>query len=335
MRISFIVEPFYTNNRIFALNDPVANRDGCQEPFARLRNVLEKRGVRLDTQDICPVTQADAVLFFNAPSRSSRHLQQARSCKIPIHVLALESEHIHLPNGDLEFLDSCQTVFTYRDDLVDGERYLQIRYPQKLREPRFAPWSGRRFACMLSGNKWSNHPAQLYGARLQVIEWYERNAPDRFDLYGPQWNMPLPKNLLMKASRRIPGLRSLFTPKFQVWCGVASNKEEIISRYRFCYCFENFSRPSGWITEKIFDAMFGGAVPIYWGPPNVKSLIPQECFINAAEFDSIADLDRFLLAKRDEDCIEYIEMARSFLNSSEAHVFSIDQFVGVIANRLA
>lgn len=335
MRIAFVVEPFFAGNRIFALNDPVANRDGCQEPFARLRATLAGLGLYLDTQDICPVEEADAVLFFNAPSRTDSHFRKARTRKLPIYVLALESEHIHPANADMNLLSTCKTVFTFRDGLADGKRYLQVRYPQKLRPPRREAWAARRFACMISGNKWAKHPSQLYGARLKTIQWYERNAPERLDLYGPQWDMPVPSNIVFRAARRLPIVRAWLAPRLRVWRGVAEDKESVISRHRFCYCYENFSTPNGWITEKLFDAMFGGAVPVYWGAAGTGAIVPKECFINAAEFDSIPELDRALLALTDQDCDAYTDAARSFLMGPVAQQFSIDQFVKTIADRLA
>ena len=47
---------------------------------------------------------------------------------------------------------------------------------------------------------------------------------------------------------------------------------EYISRYKFMICFENTSQKN-YITEKLFNAYYGGAIPIYWGCSNVNDYI--------------------------------------------------------------
>lgn len=45
------------------------------------------------------------------------------------------------------------------------------------------------------------------------------------------------------------------------------NKREYLKRYRFNLCPEN-SDSEGYVTEKIFDAISAGCIPIYWGSQN-------------------------------------------------------------------
>ena len=57
--------------------------------------------------------------------------------------------------------------------------------------------------------------------------------------------------------------------------GIISNKDEILSKYRFCLVIENMSEKS-FITEKIFHAINTGCVPIYLGAPNIKTLFQKK-----------------------------------------------------------
>ena len=52
---------------------------------------------------------------------------------------------------------------------------------------------------------------------------------------------------------------------------------------------------NGYVSEKISAPLYAGAIPIYWGAPDVKDYINPECFINVNDFDSF------------EDCIEYVK----------------------------
>lgn len=335
MNVSFFVEPFFQKNRIFSTTDPIANRDDCLVPFARLKSALAERGVHLDTFDLRPLDEADSIIFLNAPKHNDAAWQQAQKRGVPVHVLAMESEYIHTPNGDRELLDRCKTVFTYRDDWLDDRRYFPVRYSQNLRAPVVLPWTDRKFACMLAGNKWSSRPEELYSARLRVIEWYMEHAPARFDLYGPGWDLPTPSSLLRRIARKLPALRRAFAPHVAIWRGQVLSKQSVMSQYRFCYCFENFSGPFGWITEKLFDALFAGVVPVYRGDTNVINHIPAECFIDASNFRDTACLDTYLLSLGDEDCERIQAAGASYLASPVAQEFSIDTFVNTLVRRIA
>jgi hypothetical protein len=52
-----------------------------------------------------------------------------------------------------------------------------------------------------------------------------------------------------------------------------------------------------YVSEKVYDALAAGCIPIYWGAPNIGTYIPQEdSIINLAHYNNIAqlaaDLDR-------------------------------------------
>jgi len=57
---------------------------------------------------------------------------------------------------------------------------------------------------------------------------------------------------------------------------------------------------SWYITEKIWDAFYEGTVPVYFGPPEIKELVPPDSIIYHGDFASPADLADYLLAF-DED----------------------------------
>ena len=47
---------------------------------------------------------------------------------------------------------------------------------------------------------------------------------------------------------------------------------------------------SGYMTEKLFDCLYAGVIPLYLGPPNVASLIPAEAYIDCRAYRSWAEL---------------------------------------------
>jgi hypothetical protein len=334
MKVAFVVPLFFSRGRIFAENDPVANRDDCLRPFIELQKTLIQEGITLATTDRLRVDEADAVLCLNMPKPGDAIWQTAARRGIPVHVIALESEYIHLLNANQELIARCKSIFTYRDDLIDGAKFLPIRFAQQLRPPLRRNWSGRKFACMVSGNKASSHPYELYSRRLDVIRWYNAHHPDLFDLFGTGWSFPVPSNLPMRIASRLPVLRSLLAPKLKVYRGAIGQKLETLAGYRFCFCYENFSAPDGWITEKIFDAMFAGCVPVYWGPSNIAQHIPADCFIDASKLSGTQAIHEKLASLDDMQCTGIIDSIDNYLRSNRATEFSVSSFVKIVAQRL-
>lgn len=53
---------------------------------------------------------------------------------------------------------------------------------------------------------------------------------------------------------------------------------------------------SWYITEKVWDAFYEGSVPIYFGPPEIKLLVPPDSIIYHGDFASPTELADYLLA---------------------------------------
>ena len=85
------------------------------------------------------------------------------------------------------------------------------------------------------------------------------------------------------------------------------SKNEIIAHYKFTLAFEN-SICDDYVTEKFFDPLAFGSVPVYLGAPNVARFAPGEhCFINVVDFPSPRALAEYLnhLARDDAAYQEY------------------------------
>ena len=67
-----------------------------------------------------------------------------------------------------------------------------------------------------------------------------------------------------------------------------------IARYRFTLAFEN-SITRDYVTEKFFDPLIAGSVPVYLGAPNVAVFAPGEhCYIDVADFAGPRHLAEYL-----------------------------------------
>lgn len=83
--------------------------------------------------------------------------------------------------------------------------------------------------------------------------------------------------------------------------GVAT-KRAVLGRYKFCIAFENSIAPD-YVTEKLFDGLVAGTVPVYRGAPNIAEFAPgPQSYIDANAFADPAALAAYLhsLAADDE-----------------------------------
>jgi Glycosyltransferase family 10 (fucosyltransferase) C-term/Fucosyltransferase, N-terminal len=84
-------------------------------------------------------------------------------------------------------------------------------------------------------------------------------------------------------------------------------KLETIARYPFTIAFEN-SVAHDYVTEKFFEPLLAGSVPIYRGAPNVAGFAPGErCYLDASAFAGPRELAAFITGITDADYDRYHE----------------------------
>ncbi|MBL7012345.1 MAG: hypothetical protein ISR85_05395 [Kiritimatiellales bacterium] len=83
--------------------------------------------------------------------------------------------------------------------------------------------------------------------------------------------------------------------------GRVPDKVEFMRSGRFGLAIENTMAP-GYITEKITDVFAAGAIPIYWGAPDISLDFNPKAFVNVADFLSVKDAVKEIKAiDQDED----------------------------------
>ncbi len=80
-----------------------------------------------------------------------------------------------------------------------------------------------------------------------------------------------------------------------------------IESYKFVICFEN-SHAENYITEKIFQAVMGNAIPIYRGAPNIGEYFNTRSFINYEDCGSSYAKMLERVIELDQDDEKYLEM---------------------------
>jgi hypothetical protein len=208
--------------------------------------------------------------------------------------------------------------------------YHQMFFPQSfnLNNFRSLPFSEKKFLTMITGNKKLNNGLkktfkifiikflygknvnEIYKERIKIINYFSDQKG--FDLYGFGWEKGR-KNL--KETENIK----------KVYKGTIENKIEVISKYKFAFCFEN-CRFRGNVTEKIFDIMFAGTIPIYYGAPDINDYVNPNCFIDFRKFKNYSELNNFLLEIKEADYNEYIKNIKEYLQSDLFKKFTQESF---------
>lgn len=87
------------------------------------------------------------------------------------------------------------------------------------------------------------------------------------------------------------------------------NKIEVFHQYKFCVCMEN-SLAESYVTEKIYDGLVAGCLPIYYGAPDIADFVPDvNGIIDYRNFGSPAALLEELMRLSNDDAAYEAAMA--------------------------
>lgn len=327
-----LVAKGFDNNFIFNLDDP-RNRDNGFFPWFLLREKFSNYGIGLNTSDV-DVGKYGSLSF-------DLHMDvQDNLTDLPCYLLMLETPSVFPENGISSKWSRYRKVFTWRDDLVSHEKFIKINFPNNLTTPDVdGALSRDRFCCLIAGNKAVARydSRELYSERVKAIRWFEKNAPQDFDLYGIGWEFPpLKVGVSGKVIKRLWEYLYRLVPlrPFPSYQGRVDRKHKVLARTRFSICYENVRDMPGYITEKIFDCFFAGCVPVYWGASNVDSHIPADCFIDRRKFRDTEQVYEFLKSISEDDFIGYQKRIAAFLGSSKAYPFSSEYFAETIVSTI-
>ena len=71
---------------------------------------------------------------------------------------------------------------------------------------------------------------------------------------------------------------------------------EALKGYLFDLVIENFIHDD-YVTNKVYQALYAGAIPVYYGSPKIEHVLPcRDCIINVANFRTTAELAEHLIA---------------------------------------
>lgn len=321
----------HSNNSLFSESNPIDFYDPTYT-YRLLRKNFQAHGIELNTPDLNVNVDAIFDIYIEG---------QVISGRAPYRFFfGYENPHISPINADPTYLKNFHRVFTWNESLLNLGNVSILMVPYGLELFEFSEFEDRSiFACMISGNKRFKFdlPNDLYEERFKVIEWYEKNYSNQFYLYGRGWHKPKAAvSFRGKLTRRIKRLASQmwgYQP-FPSYRGEVLDKGDIYSKSKFSYCYENVANLKNYITEKIFDSMVYGCVPIYWGADNVLDYIPKDCFIDRRDFKSQAHLHDYLINMTAKEYKNYQENIYRFLRCDLINPFKSETFAKHVTDEI-
>ena len=313
----------YYGDRLFDHADPVLNRDDTLAPFIRLRETLEQQGIVVHTADrllqqesrhhTCDYyslgvldnyeqlkarddVRLQAFVIFEPPVVDPR-LYQA----LPELTAAFERVYVHNTEGDGYSLKG-----------VDQAKLRKLYWPQPHKDVLTDFWARdkrlRRLVMINGNHKPVSYNAELYSKRIEALAVLSKYGS--VDLYGRGWERWWSRN-----SMWFPYWRHLRT-LMSIYKGACASKYEVLSQYEFALCFENMAM-KGYITEKIFDCLYAGTIPLYLGAKDITDLIPEDAYLDCRKFSSWEEVHEKVMNMSTAEVESMRAAGRSFIQGGQ------------------
>ncbi|HEY0966800.1 MAG TPA: glycosyltransferase family 10 [Opitutaceae bacterium] len=342
------------NNRLFDTIYPWS--------LTRWRKAAADLGIALDSWDSMPLDKADCVWLMDLPDRKTEFLNAKKRARpgTPFVLQVMETPvgrpHNFMPANQA----LCDVLVTYQQGPLSHPNVVRYRLPHSLSAspastpPR--PFHERSCAIMVNSNRTEGFLATRkpglvglpgIGRNLSgwSMPWWSWVNPARGELYS--WR----RKLARTAEAKGPDLLSVVGPNWQgeriSWfplsnrrpytCCISSStnrKTEIISHYKFCVAVENYRGQMSYISEKIFDPIIAGSVPIYLGDENIAEVIPAGAFVDVRDFRDQRELLLYLESCSESEWESMRSAGQAFVRTEVARTFSTETFVATMNNLL-
>jgi hypothetical protein len=321
----FIDPPYvdYYGDKLFDISDTRLNRDDSLLSFHHLRSKLATRGISVRTadfllrgEDLAEINEYYSLgLLDNYQTLKSRHDVRLRGFivfeppvaapklyrTLPMLTTAFEKVFVHNVNGD-----------GYSMRGVEQAKLRKLYWPQPRDEVIPRLWENRdrlQRVVAISGNHIPrSFKGELYSKRIEAMAALARLGV--MDLYGRGWNQWWSHRSMW------PPYWLNYRTLISIYRGPCASKYEVLSRYEFSLCLENMAM-KGYLTEKLFDCLYAGTIPLYLGAKDIADSVPGDAFVDCRQFVSWEELWRYAEALPPSRRQSMREAGRAFICSSE------------------
>jgi alpha(1,3/1,4) fucosyltransferase len=323
------------NNLMFE-SDNTSIGDDLLIPLQVLDKYAQKRSIIVGTNSKIALRSADAIVFIDYPDHNDSLVKDMYESKLPLYLMLFESVLVNTVKKNESCLDRFNKIFTYNDAWVDNNRFVKINYSFEPKiSDKYINFKHKKLCAVIAGNKYSSHPSESYSRRKKDIRWFEQNKQGELDLYGFGWDrINFGSKLPFRILNRFNISPKIIGKSYPSYKGSIKRKRPILEKYKFSLCYENVKDVPGYITEKIFDSMFAGCIPIYLGANNIQDHIPQNCYIDRRNYKSMKSLYDFIASVNEDEFYKYTANIRNFICNSGIKPFLCDTFANTVLNSI-
>lgn len=313
----------YSRDRLFGEAPITSEMAESPSPLQRLRHHLANKNIEVHTADyllekIFTPQQAEYYVFNRLDHyRKLSHRTGVRLAAFMVMEPPAVAPHLYwaLPKLSKAF-DRIYIHNTVGDGYslkgVDRSRLHKLYWPQPYKnilEPYWNNTDRQNRIVVINGNHIPrSFKKELYSKRIEAMSALARLGV--VDLYGVGW-------------QKWWSYRSMWPPYWRhrkalmaIYQGTCASKYEVLSRYRFSLCFENMAM-QGYLTEKLFDCLYAGTVPVYLGAPDISDLVPFNAYIDCRQFGSWQEMWDTVSNMPESQVQAMREAGRAFLSSEQ------------------
>ena len=325
------IDPSYRafdSDGLFDLTDPVLNRDNQLMPFNRLREKMASNDVVVHTADYLfkEHTSASHSVEYYSLGLLDRFEQVSADKRARLVAFVIMEPPVVLP-ALYDALPKITAAFErvylpnttgdgYSLKGVDVSKLHRLYWPiphDHVLEPYWSNTQRMKRVVVING---SHNPLskkrEQYSLRIKAMA--ELSKMGVVDLYGQGWDKWRSRRTMWLPYWRNRGAI------MSIYNGSCKSKYEVLQNYEFCLCFENMAM-DGYLTEKLFDCLYAGTIPLYLGAPNVLDDIPKEVFIDCRKYSSWTEMWREVSRMSPTELTKMREAGRDFLQSEMAKKF--------------
>lgn len=279
----------------------------------RFKSAVKKLGYLVySPENFYAASCADIVIFIDPPGDDTRHFWDIAKLGIPTILIEAELPN-WLPSESIDF--ECDLTLTYRPrEFTRNAEYFSVYCIETDNRPDelFSPVSARPEGFSLLGtNHYRNFGGELYSYRRELATFLTVEYPELFSLGGVGWE---------RAS-----LKSL---------GRTENKLEFLRKRQFNICVENCHTQPGYVTEKLLECIYAGAIPIYYSDGHDAGLVPDDLYVNAADFESPAMIFHYCMGLSEQEREQLVARGWQWLCSSDAVMFQVNHQVELLVAKV-
>lgn len=313
MKISVIPDhPSLLLNNIFNEN---CSRDLIYQPHKVFYDLCIKSSWEIGTFDVLPIVNADKVLIFGGLYFPEKILEALKIVG-PSNMIGvfLEPPGIQPLFYNKNFQSCFNKILIVSSMGVDNKQVYYTYFPIAKYNTDWVNFINRKKLVNISSGKIQEFPGSLYHERIRAINYFQNNYKNQFELWGNGWN------------NKIIDLANIN------YKGICTSKQEILRNFQFSICFENSDNVPGYVTEKMFDSLQAGCIPIYLGSQDIKEQVPENCFVDWRKYKSYDELSDELESFDEVKFKIYLENINTYLKSHNFVSRLPDQFASSLFN---